>query len=815
MKIFKVVKVALSIVLLLTLTIPINSNQVLALEQSLSETSNVNTYRFYELFDGSDYSSPGEFLINTDHSFLLKDYPDYYLVGWSRYNIAQDLDTGKYYIFGGILSIRKNDGTDSTHPNTNAMAIYDPFTKEWTLSRANENADPSTRPPQPTWGSFNLGLMESRALRGKYHFVIENKLWVYEESSDSWENYDLPGGITADYNTYHFGLYRYGSRPLGEEDLLTIITSDAVAQYYVNHKASSDVDPWLSNYSLSTPMPEDIRGTNVTNPIDGHNIYKVSNNKVYRSSRLNPSKWEEIPATNPEILGSTYRNNGIVFKTSKNSFALLGGSANKYISSGNTTLDFDLFEFNISSGEWTHVFTGDVLPGWTNGYAGMIYDYFGKGKVYATRNPTSTGNAVEFYLDRKPPNIADFSIIDQDGVSYTNEVQLQIDASDNDEIVEIQVSNDDFLTYESLPYPSNGVIDWKLLPGTGGRKVAIKAIDYAGNVSVARSDGTYLIYDGVPPEVNFEINYGKSSTDSNTVPIKIEATDDNTTFQNLRMRLSLDGVNWHILQDGGWTQNNNEWGPVQSYPPDFYIGSTPEQKYFFLQVKDENNNVTNKTATIVRTSPATEPTTNETEPTPDPIIDPENMNGLYIEMDGQVYQVSNSTSAVIHITNLQNVSEVKWSRDGISSSEYEPLSQEAINSGELIKEISFEKQGQSAVYIKFKSKDGAESDWISRKFLVDYTPPEVNITPLNHAKATDVDLFKLIVKVHDNVTREGFQYSYKVNDGSWSNYSLLPTDGQIHVSGLDPNTTNTITVKVVDQSGNVGVDTVTGIWYIP
>lgn len=122
-------------------------------------------------------------------------------------------------------------------------------------------------------------------------------------------------------------------------------------------------------------------------------------------------------------------------------------------------------------------------------------------------------------------------------------VDIKIDAVDEggSGIEKYLVSNDNEVWRET---ENNEVEGYQLPAGSGQKDIYVKVKDNAGNESDIYKASIYLKDDNDAPKVELSINNGAEYTTSRDVVLVINAYDDLTPIEQLRMRFSSNGIDW-------------------------------------------------------------------------------------------------------------------------------------------------------------------------------------------------------------------------------------------------------------------------------
>ena len=166
----------------------------------------------------------------------------------------------------------------------------------------------------------------------------------------------------------------------------------------------------------------------------------------------------------------------------------------------------------------------------------------------STKGVISVVYSATITLDTKKPT---GTIVINSGAKYTNTtaVTLSLAATDaTSGVAEMQFSPDN-KTW-SAPEAFNPAKQYDIPAGDGTKKVYVRYIDNAGNVSASYSDS--IILDTTAPTGTIKINGGKATTTSSTVTLTLSAKGTAT-----QMQLSNDGVSWNDWQP--YTTSIKNW----------------------------------------------------------------------------------------------------------------------------------------------------------------------------------------------------------------------------------------------------------------
>lgn len=382
-----------------------------------------------------------------------------------------------------------------------------------------------------------------------------------------------------------------------------------------------------------------------------------------------------------------------------------------------------------------------------------------------------------------------------DGMTKTGSIDVTLTISGTDPLVSnyTATTSDDASGVAYMSFSNDNVSwsswepfattkEWTLEAGPGTKTVYLKLKDNAGNVSQLISATIYLVDDTTAPSVELLINNGDTTTTNNLVELIINSTDDLTTPADLKFRLSNDGTAWT-----GWmnyTSVYSDWNLTSGYG-----GTTAEgYKTVYIQVMDGAGNINTSSATIgYATSEPTGSVASQTGNTSSITVGGTNFTVNFTKSNQIILDVSSADAA-----------EARYSLDGITWSEWEPISSQRSITLESI-------DGIKGVYVQFRSEYGLKSPIYTKNFVLDTTPPEIILETLTGATATTTGSIDILVVVKDNISTN---FTYSLDS---SNFYALPADGIITVSGLTSGRLHKITVWVKDQAGNETKETIS-VW---
>lgn len=215
----------------------------------------------------------------------------------------------------------------------------------------------------------------------------------------------------------------------------------------------------------------------------------------------------------------------------------------------------------------------------------------GQGRIYINYGTSclGTSNTPISYtqIDLAPPT-GTMQINNGDYNTASRTVNLMFNATDNVGITTAIISNDNFITSQTVPY--SDTIEWDLISSEGSKQVWVKLLDAAGNETILTNNINF-VSDLRSPTVQVEINGGSNTTTSAALEVVINASDDLSTASEMQMRHSFDGLNWTAWESFKFNKNITL---SPSTPP-----NSPEIRRIFVQVKDSPGNIGNGYASII------------------------------------------------------------------------------------------------------------------------------------------------------------------------------------------------------------------------
>ncbi len=295
----------------------------------------------------------------------------------------------------------------------------------------------------------------------------------------------------------------------------------------------------------------------------------------------------------------------------------------------------------------------------------------------------------EIFLDRTPPTINSFNIMDGAEWSISEKVSLHFDVTDG---FQTQISNNpeviSKVKWEKyIPVRT----DWSLTIGDGKKIVYARFRDEAGNISEATSAS--ILLDTKPPEGDIMLNKGSRYTNNPNGQVTVY------------LKYEEDVIGMQLTNQPDFT--DVKLLPVQSTIENYQLDVSDDgPKTVFMRLRDKAGNFSKVyTAGIFldRTVPAeAEMTINNNS---EWVNNRNNRVSLNFKAEGAQFMM---------ISNEESFKDVEWSPFRVAV---------PWNLGEG--------EGTHTVYAKFKDVAGNESAVISGSIKSDYTPPAINKILLN------------------------------------------------------------------------------------
>lgn len=373
-------------------------------------------------------------------------------------------------------------------------------------------------------------------------------------------------------------------------------------------------------------------------------------------------------------------------------------------------------------------------------------------------------------LTASPSVILNLTYSDPSQGNYTS------DASDDASgVSKMRISNDNQQWTTWLPIQET--YNWTLsADGLGEKTVYVQFMDVAGNISDTYSDKiSYYLVDTLAPTVNLKINGGALVTHSQTVTVEIDARDDLSAADMLKMSLSNDYQHW------------TPWENYQPYKEWTLPGGDGDKK-IYVKVKDAANNAGIGYANIsLQTQNNGSPWDNSTV-----FYSPTGAKGTVV-VNGVSYNVNFvASSEVVLKLNAPGATTVRYSLDGMRW-----LAPESVSNEKVISLPDWD--GLKTVYALLPNG----SSYLCR-FYLDKTAPKLEASWLGGATVTDNGGATLLLNAEDNASsQEALQVKIPGHYDNWRPFAQqLPLT--FSGSGVKP-----VMVYVRDQAGNIASKTLT------
>lgn len=203
----------------------------------------------------------------------------------------------------------------------------------------------------------------------------------------------------------------------------------------------------------------------------------------------------------------------------------------------------------------------------------------GTKKVYAwfrdNAGNVSTRYEASILLDTSKPSA---TIVINNNEPRTLEPDVVLSLTFGGGATQMSFSNDG-ISWSSWE-PIKATKNWRLMMGAGVKTVFVKVRNNLGVEGDIVSNNIFLKEDQEPPRVTLTINEGNSFTTDNVLSLLINAYDDLTPIQDLKLRYSTDGINWSNRESFSFTKT------IVLPLGDYGI------KRVFVQVEDSTGNAT-------------------------------------------------------------------------------------------------------------------------------------------------------------------------------------------------------------------------------
>ncbi|OGO81795.1 MAG: hypothetical protein A2Y18_00275 [Clostridiales bacterium GWD2_32_19] len=419
-------------------------------------------------------------------------------------------------------------------------------------------------------------------------------------------------------------------------------------------------------------------------------------------------------------------------------------------------------------------------------------------------------------------------LVDQDlrnvgNIKYRLVIQ-ETDRPENFHLVDIESSNNlQTLIYqvrqEDVKFPIiNNPIDVKLLYKGYNDIWLEKKYDESEVVKPI-----YSADDKIGPTVSVKINNGTTrmaENETNKVNVQVVAVDDHTPIDEVQIQFSTDGKRWvgQHKEDGEYVED--VFSKYSMQYENFELGQGSGRKILYVRAKDQTGNYGYAFAEVyvigINNVEIYQPTVNEGIGLTNPGEiggGTKTEEGVTIEIEtGNVYgeefiylKASQVQVKVSDYFTINQSEEVQYSTDGVEWSEWEP-GVYFVN-----KELMLgNNDGLKAIFIRQRNIEERISNVAKVKFMLDTTPPEINIKSGNLSYIAVGGEIGLELEIKDNMLKD-IPFSVKIEkyvDGGYS--TLLNASGstggemitKINLTAL-PVGRIKITVTATDGSDNI------------
>jgi len=353
------------------------------------------------------------------------------------------------------------------------------------------------------------------------------------------------------------------------------------------------------------------------------------------------------------------------------------------------------------------------------------------------------------------------------------ELALLVGQPQNDTVLTLDyvqvVKGSQALPPSGLPASALGSLIWELDTSSFGKKtVRARVIDLAGNTSsVVTSEISYYLVDTSAPVVNLTIDSGSGFINSAVVRLTVDARDDLTQADLLKMRFSTDFKNW------------TDWETYSPHKQWTFTGGDGA-KTVYVQVQDASGNVGTAYAQAALKTQGEAVVTSSNFSSPSGAAGTVQVNGTPTAV-----RFVQGPEVVLNMSNTGNATSVQYSLDNLRWTPAEPVSAQRLFTLP-------DWEGYKTVYARLS--DGTV---YRLQFVIDRTPPQVEAAWSRNATATTTAQAVLTITASDNFTPDT-ELMVSVNGGTtWLPYQQTVTVN-LPVVGY-----NEITVMVRDKAGNV------------
>ncbi|GEM_PF-6103101 len=374
------------------------------------------------------------------------------------------------------------------------------------------------------------------------------------------------------------------------------------------------------------------------------------------------------------------------------------------------TTGIDHYEIRIDEGDWTVVGenTTHTFSNLTEG------EHTVEVRAWDDAGHNNT-RSVNFIVDKTLPDIS-IDVPDEGDILSESDVTIEWTGSDDIsgiDYYEVKIDGDTWIDVgNNTEYTFAGVED-------GHRTVEVRALDNAGN---SRIDTVNFTVDTTPPELEIIYPEEGESFGVDQITVEWEGSDDVTGIDHYEVRLA--GEDW--MEKGTDTSHT------------FYELEDGERTVEVRAWDNAGNDNINSVTFIVDTTP---PTIDISVPDENAIMTQENVT---VEWTG-----SDETTGIDHYE--ISINEESW-----------------IGKGNDTEHTFFELEDGNYT-VEVRAWDNAGNDNIQMvNFIVDTTPPELEITSLEEGEAFDIDEITVEWTGTDETTGID-HYEIRINEEDWIN----------------------------------------------
>ncbi|HBY20733.1 MAG TPA: hypothetical protein DEG71_06960, partial [Clostridiales bacterium] len=368
-------------------------------------------------------------------------------------------------------------------------------------------------------------------------------------------------------------------------------------------------------------------------------------------------------------------------------------------------------------------------------------------------------NGINFLVDQDSRNIGTikYRLVIEESSNTSNQYYVDLESSNKLQTLIYQVKQED-VDFTIINNPINIKILYK---GSNGEWLEKKYNQSETIMPVYAAD------DKTGPTVSLKINTGAtkiSNSGTNKVTLQVVAVDDYTDIEDLQMQFSTNGVKWLGQNKVGGVYTEDVYSSYALQYENFELGSETGRKVVYARAKDQTGNFGYAFAEIyvVNTDSSTvpQPTVNSgsgatTAGGIGGVSTSQSGVSVGIETGsiyGEEYIYLKASQVQVKVSDyftIDTSKEVQYSTDGVSWSEWE------LGIYFADKELALSNvDGLKAIFVRQRDSEGTVSNASKVKFVLDTTPPVVNIKSGNLSYIAVDGTINLEVEISDNILKD-------------------------------------------------------------